>query len=631
MVTKRAPFVRALLLLAGLLAPTGALAAGPGTLITPEGVPFRWDTSAPVVFRLDLGSLGRLTQEQASDLARRAFALWQGVETASITLEEGSPLDANVHSDNLGQFLQDLPDGVCAVLFDHDGTITDAFRGDGASLSIVAFGGALQITAAGAINQGLVVINGRAADGLFDPDDPGEEELVRSIARAVGQMLHLGASDLNDELIYDGDLTNNRAVPVMSPFAVAGGAAALTLDDRMSLSSLYPSDQLAEQTGVIRGKVLLADGKTGLQGIAVVARKVGDTAATAVSAISGATFRNNSGRGSRDPERRGAYELRVPPGDYTVEIRPLRAAFGPLGGVFPLPGGARFYQSTPSSDPTQATPVTVAAGQTAEINVTAAGTPAPTPQGLDEIEPNDAPFQAPLLPDSAIIAGNVSAGDSGPVALDLGDGVRDDIEDIFRIEARVRSILTLLLAPEQRVDLDLHVMAGILGGAAPARISAAAPTTDGEALQVELEPGSYTIGVSARDGGAFPSRADYTLSVTQTPLVEPTAPPLPVLQHLVVGNVTPTGAEVRWTTDREATGDVIVSMPRQQFGESAAGRSHRVPLTGLSPGAATSMTAVSQSAGAARDFLLRAFYKTARPTPATGAARIAPSILTLAR
>jgi hypothetical protein len=631
MITKRCSLIRALLLLAGIFAPTAAAAGGPGLLVTSTGAPFRWDTSAPIVFRMDQGSLGRLSQEEAAELTRRAFATWQGLDTAAVTFEEGQLLDRNVTGANLFDALQEIPEGVCAVFFDHDGTIIDAFFGGGASRSIVAVGGARAITAAGEITQGLVLVNGRAADGLFEPDDPGEEELVRAIARAVGQMLNLDASDLNDELLHDGNPANNRTLPVMSAFNVVGGGTTLTLDDRMALSALYPSDLLAEQTGVIHGRVLLADGKTGLQGIAVVARKVDDPSTTAVSAISGATFRNVLGRGTRDPEMRGAYELRVPPGDYTVEIRPLRAEIGPLQGIFPLPGGARFYRATPSADPSSATPVTVRAGQTAEVNITAAGDPAPEPLGLNEREPNDAPYLAQNLPVSAILVGNVSAADTGPIVLDLGGGIRDDIEDLYRIEVRERSILTLLLAPDERVDLDLHVLGGVLGGAAPPRVSSASTGGDAEALQLEAGPGTYFIGVSARDGATFPPRVDYTLSVTTTPLVEPPAPPLPVLQRLVVGNVTATGAEVHWTTDLDATGDAIVSMPRQPFGDPTVGRAHRVALTGLRPSAATSLTAISQAAGAARGFLLRAFFQTALESPAEGAASVSPSILAVAR
>jgi hypothetical protein len=412
----------------------------------------------------------------------------------------------------------------------------------------------------------------------------------------------------------------------MSPFGVVGGAA-LTLDDRNALSMLYPSDLLAEQTGVIRGRVLLADGKTGLQGIVVVARRMGDPVATAVSATSGSTFRNALGMGAIDPNLRGAYELRVPPGEYTVEIRPLRAEIGPLQAIFALPGGARFYQSTPSADPENATPVTVTAGQTAEIDVVAAGTPAPDPQGLNEAEPNDALFQAPLLPLSALLAGNTAAADPGQIALDLGGGVRDDVEDLYRLQVRERSVLTLQLTPEAAVDLDLHVMGGVLGGAAPPRVSSAESGTRAETLQLDLGPGTYVIGVSARDGGDSTARADYDLSITTTPLSEPAAPPLPVLQRLVVGNVSATGAEVQWTTDREATGDVIASLPRRQFGDPSVARAHRVSLTGLAPGAPTSLTAVSQAAGAARSFLLRAFFHTAASSPATGPALLSAPIL----
>src|SRR5947208_1388929 len=145
------------------------------------------------------------------------------------------------------------------------------------------------------------------ADGLFDPDDLGSDEMTRAVERAFMRTLNVGSSDLNGELIYDGNVANNSAVPVMHPNSIIGAGSALTVDDKMALSTLYPAGSFQANTGVIRGKVLLPDG-TGLQGIDVVARSKADPINGAVSAISGARFKNSSGLGSGDPTLRGAFE-----------------------------------------------------------------------------------------------------------------------------------------------------------------------------------------------------------------------------------------------------------------------------------------------------------------------------------
>src|SRR5207249_11259607 len=125
------------------------------------------------------------------------------------------------------------------------------------------------VTPTGTISQYLILINGRMTDGLFDPDDPSSDEMERAIVRAIGSSLNLGASDANDELLFDGNVANNTAIPVMHPISVIGGGFAPTLDDRMAVSALYPAASLDTKTGIIRGQMLLADGTTGLQGIAI--------------------------------------------------------------------------------------------------------------------------------------------------------------------------------------------------------------------------------------------------------------------------------------------------------------------------------------------------------------------------
>lgn len=97
------------------------------------------------------------------------------------------------------------------MILDSDGSVTDALLGAGASLSATALGQVRLSIVTGKIVQGLIVLNGRVTDGLFDPDDLTEADLTRAAVNAIGQMLNLGTSDLNDELVFDGDVANNRS------------------------------------------------------------------------------------------------------------------------------------------------------------------------------------------------------------------------------------------------------------------------------------------------------------------------------------------------------------------------------------------------------------------------------------
>src|SRR5207249_3487388 len=119
-----------------------------------------------------------------------------------------------------------------------------------------------------------------------------------------------------------------------------------------------------------------------------------------------------------------------------------------------------------------------------------------------------------------------------------------------------------------------------------------------------------------------------SLSVTVTPLDNLPAATSPVLDQLVIGNVTDTGADASWTTDLDATGDVIVGMPQQQFGDPTAGKQHHVTVSGLASGALSDLIAVSQLPdGTVRDNLPRIFFRTAGSSASTGPAQVSAAVV----
>lgn len=608
------------------LAPLAAHAAAPGLNITTSGQPARWDNTRSITYNIDQGPLGKMSNSRAARMVLAAFEEWQKIETAQLTFEESDPLDRDVEASNFSDFLGGLPSDVNPVIFDNDGAITQGTLGTVAGRATLAFGGILQSTPTGKIAQGYVVINGRAVDGLFDPDDPAEPELTRAVVRAIGQMLGLGSSDLNDELIFDGNVANNSAVPVMYPSSITGGGFTPTLDDRIAISTLYPSTSFEANTGLVRGQVTLADGTTGYQNIAVILRSVDDPVNQAVQVISGASFLNTTRRGSRDPALRGAFEIRVPPGNYTIEYRQLRQPIGPQQAIVVLPGGTQYYAAEPSPtagpDPSSATPVTVTAGQTTELKLVAGGTAAPAAVAVTETEPNDAPIDAPLLPLAATVTGNVSADDPALVTVDAGGGSRDRIEDFYRIVVPETSVLVAHLQPKELVDLDLYLFASLPGGASLNGTGSLTDGTDPEAIQIQVAPGTYYLGVTAWDGVQNPAPTEYTLSLVLSPVGARQIRPRPVLNQLVVGDITADSAEARWVTDQDATADVIVAMPKQQFGDPTAARTHRVPLTGLTAAAYNSLVAVSQLPGASRDRIPGVYFRTADTTAVEGAAKL---------
>ena len=77
-------------------------------------------------------------------------------------------------------------------------------------------------------------------------------------------------------------------------------------------------------------------------------------------------------------------------------------------------------------------------------------------------------------------------------------GLNDKFEDLYRIQVTEPSIVTMLLQPKDKVDLDLYLLNGLPGGAAPTAVGGSATDgTDPEASQVALGPGTYYIVVTA--------------------------------------------------------------------------------------------------------------------------------------
>src|SRR5947209_11542782 len=81
--------------------PLAAHAGGAGNY-TVTGAPFKWVSK--IVYSIDLGPLGKLSNTQAAAMVTKAVQQWSGVSTAKLSLTEGDPLDRDVTGSNLGDF-----------------------------------------------------------------------------------------------------------------------------------------------------------------------------------------------------------------------------------------------------------------------------------------------------------------------------------------------------------------------------------------------------------------------------------------------------------------------------------------------------------------------------------------------
>jgi len=345
------------------------------------GQPAVWDTSRPIPFTPDEGPLGLLSNEEAVSLVAALFTAWSDVETAALSFAQAGQLGVDVTGSNYMQVVNALAPTVSPVIFDADGSITDALFGLGARRRILGFAGP-RLGTSHRIQSALAVLNGAFLDGQPDPGD-----LPLSLYRAVflhefGHYIGLDHSQVNLAEAFDADPTNDAAVPTMLPVLTTSEQATLHADDRAAVSSLYPGPRRALE-GTIRGRILWPSGHAGALGVNVVARRRDAPQQIAVSTVTGYGYLTEV---TQPP---GFYELvALPPGRYTVEVERIHPIFrggsgvGPFSPPLDLGAPPEFFSGAEESDhddPTAKVELTVAPGAVIEgvdIILNAAAPPA---------------------------------------------------------------------------------------------------------------------------------------------------------------------------------------------------------------------------------------------------------------
>ncbi len=389
-------FLVALLLVAGLV--ERAAAAGP-LFVNDSGTALVWNVR-PVPWNSDRGGLGVLDEASAHQLVDDGFAVWAAVPTASITFADAGALPFDVTAANVGLVVGVCGDDLSPIVYDRDGTITDALFGGGASNSILGFAGPECGTfSPPVITEASAVLNGKFIDGLASGGNPevALETFFGVMVHELGHYVNLDHSQINLLEAFDGQTLNDDAIATMFPFIVSGDeTATLTRDDAVSLSLLYPADDFTLATGAITGEIRRGDSGAPFGGAFVIARNVDDPRRDAVGFVSGARFVLGSTAPGAD-DLIGAYELRglTPEASYTVEVEAISPLFaggssvGPLSPPVTLPGPAELWNgddeagTNPPDDPAApGAPIAVAAGTVAtDVDVILNVTPPP---------PNDA-------------------------------------------------------------------------------------------------------------------------------------------------------------------------------------------------------------------------------------------------
>ena len=430
------------------LAPVALRAGGPafiaGSGFDPgvAGQPIVW-ANASVQYYTDQNDLSPiLTNAQADALVGTAITSWTSAPGVGLTVTQAGHLAEDV----TGSTIQ-VTDGVIAVpaditpsatttplgiVYDYDGTVTDALLGQGAGdvddcFTNAVYGGPDNFAVSGNIVHALAVINGVCASTSAQLPDV-QYRLARVLARIFG----LGWSQANiNVLTHDPTPTGDdfQGFPVMhfaDPISCVPisqcypNAAVPKLDDVTALATLYPASGANPQpTGGLWGGVYFTDASGNatqmMQGVNVVARMMVNGQPSrqyVVTSVSGYAFVGNAGNiitgymdasglrfdrfGSNDTRVEGIYnlgQLTIPAGQTYVEYQLSVEALDPnwstgVGPYAPL-------QVEPSGSFASVV-VTVASGTNSERDILMLGSeiaqthpgsgstyqdPAPLPQG----------------------------------------------------------------------------------------------------------------------------------------------------------------------------------------------------------------------------------------------------------
>jgi hypothetical protein len=362
---------------------------------TMTGQPLTWPWGS-ITYYTDQGDISPvLPNAAANNFVAVAFSNWTAVPTAALAATSGGSLAEDVNGTNVtvnADGTISMPTDVQAsatgtpvgIVYDYDGSVTDALVGAGAGDASQCFfnavvGGNDNYGSLATYQHALIVINGQCAQQSSQLTDV-EYRLVR----VIGEVLGLGWAQLNSNVQtgspyptsddYAGfpvmhfiDLRN--CVPITLCYA---NPYQLSMDDMAAVSRLYPvtaqnqasfpgKQLFSATTARIHGSVYFTDthgNRTqAMQGVNVVARWIDPKTGLpsrryAASSVSGFLFTGNAG----NPITGFADVLGDPLAEWG-STRPEEQGFFDLAGLLPPAGGAQYQLTVEAIDPTWSTGV----------------------------------------------------------------------------------------------------------------------------------------------------------------------------------------------------------------------------------------------------------------------------------
>jgi hypothetical protein len=404
---------------------------------TMTGQPLTWPQGL-ITYYTDQGDLSPiLPNASANSFVANAFSQWTSVPTAAVAAASGGQLaeDVNgtnvtVNSDGTISMPADIQPSATGtpvgVVYDYDGSVTDALLGSGAGgpsqcFTNAVYGGDDNYGPSATYQHALVVINGQCALQSSQLVD-----LEYRLVRVLGTVFGVGWSQVNSNVLTGtppptaGDFAGFPVMHYVDPLSCVpitncyANPYQLAMDDIAALSRLYPvtpqnqsnfpsAQVFSAVTARVHGTVWFTDaagsGTQPMQGVNVVARWINPATGLpsrqyAASSVSGFLFTGNAGNpitgfndalgdpysewGSSDPTLEGFFDLaglQLPNGgsaQYQLSVEALdpiwSVGVGPYAPLLVAPSGLA-----------QPIVVTVAAGQDVQQDLPMAGSAQPVP------------------------------------------------------------------------------------------------------------------------------------------------------------------------------------------------------------------------------------------------------------
>lgn len=379
---------------------------------TMPGQPLIWP-QGQITYFTDQGDLSPvLPNASANAFVANAFSQWTTIPTAAVTATSGGQLAEDVNGSNItvdpsgvitgpADITPSATSTPVGVVYDYDGTVTDALLGAGAGdadqcFYNAAYGGNDNFGPLATYQHALIVINGQCA-----LESSQLVDVEYRLVRVIGGVLGLGWSQVNSNVVTGNPPATTAdyagfpvmhfsdpasCVPITNCYA---NPYQLAPDDVAELSRLYPvtaqnqanfpgSQIFSATTARIYGSLWFTDSggnpTQAMQGVNVVARWIDPannqpSGQYAVSSVSGFLFTGNAG----NPITGFVDALGNPLSDWGSNNSAVEGFFDLSGLQLPSGGPAQYQLTVEPIDPIWS----VGVGPYAPYQVTPSGTAQP--------------------------------------------------------------------------------------------------------------------------------------------------------------------------------------------------------------------------------------------------------------